>query len=587
MWIAATALLYVTTLADSGPGSLRAAVETKGPRTIRFQVAGEIHLEKPLAIREPFITIDAATAPAPGITLRDNSVFINTHDVTIRHLRSRPGDKGRTKPADVHAFSLASARNVVLDHCSAFWGIDENIGMYQCQDVTISWCLLAEGLFRNKHDKGPHSMGVLVGGDQTDRVAIHHCLFASNNQRNPRLQSGVVDVRNNVFYNPGSAAGYFSGATRVNFVGNLYIAGPDTKRNRKALLLTPEVELYLADSELLEDGARIAGWDMVAVARNAPPRKAEKPFPAPPVATLPLAEVYEKVLAGAGATLPVRDFDDQRVVRGVREKTNRIIDTPEQTALRVTGEDLAWKVENAYYIADLSKNPGTGRSGQINTIYVKDPGVLLTRARPTSTLHLSPNAAIGQRWNGTNRWDPPARYSARQGPGTFRVEREGEMPFVPNLRVKTAYEFSAASPEIVVEESVEATGDAPVALLRFCEWSLETGAANPFTHIGWEDAAGNVVVRKKEKEETLPLGLRWMGFANEARRFSFAVVMDKLETSFLLKEASRFSGDPHYFHRILVGAQATVPKGSRYAARYRVIPFRPRDPARPFAELKP
>lgn len=255
-------------------------------------------------------------------------------------------------------------------------------------------------------------------------------------------------------------------------------------------------------------------------------------------------------------------------------------------ALRVTGGDLAWKVETPYYIADLAKNPGAGRSGQINTIYVKDPGLLLTRARPTSTLHLSPNAAVGERWNGINRWDPPERFRAGGDAGRFRVEREGPMPFVPALRVRTVYEFSAASPEILVEESVEATAGAPVALLRLCEWSFAPGADNPFTHIGWEDAAGAVVVRKKEREETLPLRVRWMGFYSEAKRFSFAAVLDKLETSFLTAESARFSGDPHYFHRILAGAPATIPKGSRYKARYRLVMFRPRDPARPFAEVK-
>jgi hypothetical protein len=118
--------IVVTTLADSGPGSLREAVETKGPRLITFQVAGDIHLERALAIKEPFITIDGGTAPAPGITVRDNSIFINTHDVVIRYVRSRPGDKGKTRLADVHGFSIAFANNVLIDHCSIYWGIDEN-----------------------------------------------------------------------------------------------------------------------------------------------------------------------------------------------------------------------------------------------------------------------------------------------------------------------------------------------------------------------------------------------------------------------------------------------------------------------------
>jgi hypothetical protein len=251
-----------------------------------------------------------------------------------------------------------------------------------------------------------------------------------------------------------------------------------------------------------------------------------------------------------------------------------------ESAVRVSGEDLAWKIDTSHFTVDLNKNPGTGRSGQINTIYVKDPGVLLTRNRPTSTLHLSPNAAVGGQWNGINRWDPPERHAVSHGPLSFRVEREGPMPYVPNLRVRTAYEFFAGWPAIAVEESIEATADARVSLLRLCEWSLATGAENPFSQLGWEDAAGSVSVRKKEKEETLPLDTRWMAFIGEARRFGFAAVTESLETEGgpLAGPAARFAGDPHYFYRTLINAEkgplVMVPRGARYRTRYWIYAFR-------------
>ena len=253
--------------------------------------------------------------------------------------------------------------------------------------------------------------------------------------------------------------------------------------------------------------------------------------------------------------------------------------TPE-SAVRVSGEDLAWKVDTSHFTVDLSKNPGTGRSGQINTIYVKDPGVLLTRNRPTSTLHLSPNSAAGGQWNGINRWNPPERHAASHGPLSFRVEREGPMPYVPNLRVRTAYEFFAGSPAIAVEESIEATADARVSLLRLCEWSLATSAENPFSHLGWEDATGRVSVRKKEKEETLPLDTHWMAFIGEARRFGFAAVIESLETEGgpLAGPAARFAGDPHYFYRTLIntekGPLAGVQRSASYRTRYWIYVFR-------------
>ncbi len=322
--------IVVNSLADSGPGSLREAVSAQGPREITFAVAGEIRLTRALAIREPFLTLDGSTAPAPGITLLDDSVYVNTHDVILRYLRVHAGDKGKTKKPDVHAFSIAHARNLVIDHCSAYWGIDETIGMYQGQDITIQWSIIAEGLFHSLHDKGPHSMGVLLGGDQTDRVSLHHCLIVSNNQRNPRLQNGVADVRNNLIYNWGSAGGYFTGKLQVNFVGNLYIPGPDSNRKKRPILISPEVEMYMGDNTMQDGSSDVRDWDLVQTGKGEASRKSAIPFPAPAVTTISLSKVYEEVLRDVGAVKPERSANDERVIRGVRNRKGKIIDTPEQ-----------------------------------------------------------------------------------------------------------------------------------------------------------------------------------------------------------------------------------------------------------------
>ena len=248
--------------------------------------------------------------------------------------------------------------------------------------------------------------------------------------------------------------------------------------------------------------------------------------------------------------------------------------------LAVTGEDLAWRVETPLMIVDMSKNPGTGRSGQINTIFYKPAGVLLTRGVTTSTLHLSPNAAPGTRWNGINRWDPPAAYSAAKTKRGFRVEREGPMPFAPNLYVKTSYEIFSDEPVIAVEESIEARADASLTLMRLCEWSFSPEAANPFTHIAWADAGGKVTVKKKEKTEDLPLDLRWMAFFNPEKRLGFAAIVERFEPGkFLWHPASRFAGDPHYFYRgtVLSPDQkpVTVPRGNLCRMRYTIFLFQP------------
>lgn len=248
--------------------------------------------------------------------------------------------------------------------------------------------------------------------------------------------------------------------------------------------------------------------------------------------------------------------------------------------LRVTGEDLAWRVETPFMVVDLSKNPGTGRSGQINTIFHKAAGVLLTRNRPTSTQHLSPNSAPGARWNGINRWDPPAKYSAVRTARGFRLEREGDMPFVPNLYVKTSYEILPGEPVIEVEESIEARGDAPVTVMRLCEWSFAPEKENPFTAIAWEDARGRVTVKEKKTEEALPIDLRWMAFLNPERNLGFAAVVGQFEPGkSLLNPAARFAGDPHYFYLGLVLSPdqkpALVPRGNRCRIRYWIYLFQP------------
>ena len=78
--------MAVTTLDDSGPGSLREAVTAKGPRIVVFRVGGTIRLKSHLIINEPFITIAGQTAPGDGILLRDAGLYVQTHDVVIRML---------------------------------------------------------------------------------------------------------------------------------------------------------------------------------------------------------------------------------------------------------------------------------------------------------------------------------------------------------------------------------------------------------------------------------------------------------------------------------------------------------------------
>jgi hypothetical protein len=245
--------------------------------------------------------------------------------------------------------------------------------------------------------------------------------------------------------------------------------------------------------------------------------------------------------------------------------------------VKVSGRDLEWKIETPYFVADMGKNPGTGRSGQINTILLREPAVLLTRNRASSTLHLSPNVAVGRNWIGVNRWNPPAKYEAKSTERGYCIEREGEMPGGPGLWVKVVYEFSSGEPEIWVEESIEARTAVEVRLLRMGEWSFAPGAEHPFTHVAWEDSSGAVTVKPRAGEQHLPLDIRWQAFCNAAKGIGFAAVVEELErpASASYATGAHFGGEPHYFYRTVLeskdGGLVQVPRGARFRMRYRIL----------------
>ena len=122
-------VLVVTNLNDDGPGSLRWACEQGGARIIVFNVAGIIRLSTPLIIRAPYITIAGQTAPGDGVCIAGESVWINTHDVIIRYMRFRRGETWVGRRDD--AIGGNPIGNIMIDHVSATWGLDENMSMYR------------------------------------------------------------------------------------------------------------------------------------------------------------------------------------------------------------------------------------------------------------------------------------------------------------------------------------------------------------------------------------------------------------------------------------------------------------------------
>lgn len=322
------AVLVVTNTNDSGPGSFRAACEASGPRIVVFRVGGLIDLKTNIKVVNPNITIAAQTAPGDGVCLRNHQLVIDTHDVIVRYLRSRPGD---ISGKEIDAISIAgSSRNVILDHCSASWSVDEALSPSGgISDVTVQWCLIAEGLNQSVHSKGAHGYGSLVraiGG-----LSLHHNLWAHNRGRNPRLGDNygkppfpTFDVRNNVIYDHGGPS--VTGDTfQANFVANYVKPGPDTRRPQP-IGPTPKAALkfYVEGNEIAGKNTNdiFAKMDGVTVVTQ--------PFAVPAVRTVPAEEAYKMVLAGVGATVPVRDAVDARIVADARNGTGHSIDSQKQ-----------------------------------------------------------------------------------------------------------------------------------------------------------------------------------------------------------------------------------------------------------------
>ena len=390
-------VIKVTTLNDSGSGSLREAIDTKGPRIIVFEVSGIIELESELAITEPFVTIAGQTAPGDGICLKNYGMTIMAPNVVIRFIRSRPGDVVEENADNIDSLAIIGlvprdTYNVVIDHCSLSWSQDETFSTwYSAHDITIQWSIISEGLNRAFHPKETHSMGILVG-DGGDNVTLHHNLDAHHLWRNPLLTGGSLDYFNNIHYNfeRGMELDYqHSFPLRLNVIGNKWIPGPNTTLDFMPTILIyqdiPEVGeplVYLTDNQGPKE-SNIAEWaydyDIISSTWEYIHGTDKDEFIAhylvdqmflgrPYVTIQPRDEAYEDILQLAGASL-MRDDTDLRIIDDVVNRTGKAIDsvsevggwsTYEQTAVPLDTDDDgipdSWEIDNGLNHLDPTDN---------------------------------------------------------------------------------------------------------------------------------------------------------------------------------------------------------------------------------------
>ena len=328
-------VIEVTNLNDSGEGSLRAAIDASGPRTVVFRVSGTIDLKSALKIKNPYITIAGQTAPGQGICIKRYPLNISADEVIIRHIRVRLGDETGD---DSDAIFCRYQKNIILDHVSASWSIDETMSIYCCENVTIQWCMISESLYNSNHIKGAHGFGGIWGSNYS---TYHHNLIAHHSSRNPRFASGsgYNDYRNNVIYNWGYNSCYGGEKNEddpnynffeINMVANYYKPGPATQpgdvshriANPSYRSDTDYGKWYVSDNYMEGNSAvtqnNWAGGIQVSSSNMLTNLRVLEPWPAMPINEQTAEDAYESVLNNVGATHPYRDDVDYRIADEVR-----------------------------------------------------------------------------------------------------------------------------------------------------------------------------------------------------------------------------------------------------------------------------
>ena len=354
-------VIVVTSLADRGPGTLREACERGGARIVVFNVAGIIRLKSPINVRAPYITIAGQTAPGDGVCVTGASFLIDTHDVIIRHMRFRRGAMDVGFRDD--ALGGNAVGNIMIDHVSACWGLDENMSIYRhvysrdpatgkseklpSVNITIQNSIFSEAL-----DLYNHAFGATIGGHNS---LFARNLFASNISRNCSIgMDEDFNFINNVTFNWWNRSIDGSDHTsRLNIINNNFKPGPITDTNKPDAPIRYRIvkmesgrdqehkdqfgKAYVSGNVVWgNETVTLDNWaGGVVLGDHAPGERIDEarvdtPFPMAFATIMPADEAYEFVLANAGASLPRRDAVDARVMETVRTGKAIYVDDADQ-----------------------------------------------------------------------------------------------------------------------------------------------------------------------------------------------------------------------------------------------------------------
>lgn len=413
-------VIKVTNLNDAGTGSLRAAINESGKRIIVFEVSGNIVLQSRLQIKNGDVTIAGQTAPGDGICIQNHEVNVAANNVIIRFMRFRLGDVN-VATIESDAFWGRDLQNIIFDHCSSSWSIDETASFYHNKNFTMQWCMITESMNNSGHSKGAHGYGGIWGGSP---ASFHHNLIAHHTNRNPRFDGGLryskgsgtgvgqfgpdrVDYRNNVIYNWSGNSAYGGENGQYNIVNNYYKPGPATPSGKSKRIMqvskdnatgAPDPAVYGAGyGTFYINGNYVAGnttvtannWnggvDYDAGVTQAMVKK-DVPFASVEITPHTAEQAFEAVLSYAGASYK-RDAVDARIANEVRTGTatykgsvsglSGIIDTQKDVG--------GWP--NLVSLAAPEDTDGDGMPDDWETANGLNPGVANANGRDLSSVY--------------------------------------------------------------------------------------------------------------------------------------------------------------------------------------------------------
>ena len=425
-------VIEVTNLDNSGPGSLRDAISQSGARTIIFKISGTIELQSTLEIKNGDLTIAGQTAPGEGICIKNYPAQIKdgTQNVIIRYIKFRMGDEARQEQ---DSFWGRRSSDIIIDHCTMSWSIDECGSFYDNKNFTMQWCLLSESLYHSYHSKGDHGYGGIWGGSG---ATFHHNLLAHHTSRTPRFngsrydttpETELVDFVNNVIYNWGFNSAYGGESGNQNIRANYYKYGPATESSKRNRIVEPYDaggNWYIADNYIYDDTSVTAdNWNggvQGSYAQSAKNKNITEPFEAVEINIQTAEDAYESVLENAGANFPVRDEVDARIIEEVKTGTatyggnygsgKGIIDSQSQVGgwpLLETGivpldsdhdgMPDAWETNNGLDPGNSADRNNTDEEGYtmlevyLNDILVNGPTAIENKINIPEEFHLSQN----------------------------------------------------------------------------------------------------------------------------------------------------------------------------------------------------